>query len=262
MFQQLANSRHLPLLFSLQTRFQPAPPKQTHHKKDYTDLAPFYTSIETALLDKTDNAFTFPSPPSRTIVAYTDGSCPNNRTVSFDNPAEWGFTLISGHSLPPHPAVNDDWLHSWGKVRSEPTTFLPELPASNNTGELKALIDLFDYLLCFSDFQSGDIVTIYTDSQYAQSLLLSSSTPVSHHQLVILAQQYFTALRTVYRVHLLKVPSHEGIPGNELADSLAKRGVHSSGKLGRFSTTSSTSLRPPDIGFMKQTGHFFQLPLN
>ena len=248
-FQQLVNSRHLPLLFSLQTHFQPAPPKQMHQRKDYTDLVPFYNSIETALLDKTDNAFTFSSPPSRTIVAYTDGSCPNNRTVSFDNPAGWGFTLFSGQSLPPHPAVNADWLQSWGKVRSEPTIFLPELPGSNNTGELKALIELFDYLLYFSDFQKGDMVIIYTDSQYAQSLLLGSSTPVAHHQLVILAQQYFTALRTVYRVHLLKVPSHEGIPGNELADRLAKKGVHSSGKLGRFSTTPSTSLRPPDIGF-------------
>ena len=47
-FQQLVNSRHLPLLFSLQTHFQPAPPKQTHQKKDYTDLAPFYNSIETS----------------------------------------------------------------------------------------------------------------------------------------------------------------------------------------------------------------------
>ena len=68
-FQQLVNSRHLPLLFSLQTQFQPAPPKQSHHKKDYTDLASFYTTIETALLDKTDNTFSFPSSPSRTVVA-------------------------------------------------------------------------------------------------------------------------------------------------------------------------------------------------
>ena len=103
------------------------------------------------------------------------------------------------------------------------------------------------------------MVIIYTDSQYAQSLLLGSSTPVAHHQLVILAQQYFTALRTVYRVHLLKVPSHEGIPGNELADRLAKKGVHSSGKLGRFSTTPSTSLRPPDIGFNE--AHWTLLPV-
>ena len=108
---------------------------------------------------------------------------------------------------------------------------------------------MFDYLLYFSEFQRGDAVVVHTDSQYAQSLLLGSSTPVAHHQLFILAQQYFTALRTFYRVGLLKVPSHEGIPGNELADRLAKKGVHSSGKLGRLSTTPSASLRPPEIGF-------------
>ena len=103
-----------------------------------------------------------------------------------------------------HPSVTEDWITSWGKVRSEPTTYLPELPGSNNTGELKALIELFDYLLYYSNFHKGDSVIIYTDSQYALSLLLGSSTPVAHHQLVVLAQQYYTALPIYYRVQLLK----------------------------------------------------------
>ena len=40
--------------------------------------------------------------------------------------------------------VDSTWLQSWGKVRSTSTQYLPELPRSNNTGELKALIELFD----------------------------------------------------------------------------------------------------------------------
>ena len=132
--------------------------------------------------------FAFDHPPSTTIIAYTDGSCPNNRTVSFDNPAGWGFALTSGSSLPTHPPVDSTWLQSWGKVRSTPTQYLPELPGSNNTGELKALIQLFDFLLYHSAFRPGDALIIYTDSQYALSLLLGSSLPSTHHQLVVLAQ--------------------------------------------------------------------------
>ena len=66
-------------------------------------------------------------------------------------------------------------------------------------------------------------------------LILGDSLPNTHHQLVTLAQQYFTALRTLHHVTLSKVAGHSGIIGNELADSLAKKGVNEYGSLGRFS---------------------------
>ena len=103
--------------------------------------------------------------------------------------------LLSLRVLPTHPPVDSTWLQSWGKVRSTPTQYLPELPGSNNTGELKALMQLFDFLLYHSAFRPGDALIIYTDSQYALSLLLGSSLPTTHHQLVVLAQKYYTALR-------------------------------------------------------------------
>ena len=62
-----------------------------------------------------------------------------------------------------------------------------------------------------------------------------------------LAQQYYTGLRTVFYVELVKVPSHVGVPGNQLADSLAKRGVTSYGQTGRFSSRSP--LNPPQLGY-------------
>ena len=189
--------------------------------------------------------FAFEHPSSTTIIAYTHGSCPNNRTVSFDNPAGSGFALASGPPLPAHPPKDATWLQSLGKVRATPTQYL-------HTGELKALIELFDYLLYHSPFQKGDDPTVYTDSQCALTLLLGSSIPTAHHQLVVLAQKYYTALRCCHRVSLRKVPSREGIPGNELADALAKRSVHSFGTLGRFSSSPSQSLQPADTGFDKQ----------
>ena len=117
----------------------------------------------------------------------------------------------------------------------------------------KALIELFDFLLYLSPFQTEDSVTLDTDSQYALSLLMGSSIPATHHQLFVFAQHYFTALRCCYKVKILKVPSHEGIPGNDLADRFANRGVTSFDSLGRFFSSPSAPLRPPEVGFNQQS---------
>ena len=58
------------------------------------------------------------------------------------------------------------------------------------TGELRALIELFDYQL-----PRGSRIDVHTDSQYAMRLILGDSVPNTHHQLVALAPPYFTALR-------------------------------------------------------------------
>ena len=52
-----------------------------------------------------------------------------------------------------------------------------------------------------------------------------------------------------YRTVIVKVASHVGVPGNELADTLAKRGVLSRSSIGRFSSTPPQSLTPPSIDF-------------
>ena len=111
------------------------------------------------------------------------------------------------------------------------------------------LVELFDYLLYYANYPRGSRIIVYTDSQYARDLLLGSSIPTSHPQLVHLAQQYFVALRTQYHVDLRKVPSHVGIPGNEIADRQAKQGIYTRSTLGRFSTTPAASLSPPDMGY-------------
>ena len=92
-------------------------------------------------------------------------------------------------------------------------------------------------------------MVIHTDSQYVLSLLQGSSLPTTHPQLVSLAQQYYTACRTQFRLTIRKVPGHYGVPGNEIADRLAKRGVTSVGTVGRYSTSPSRPLQPPEIGF-------------
>ena len=178
------------------------------------------------------------------ILAYAAGSCPNNQIVSFDNPAGWGFALTLSGSTTQHPPTDATWHQAWGPVKTIPTDIVHPLPGSNNTGELKAIIGLFDYLLYYSPFSETDQLTIYTDSQYVFSILQGDALPATHHQLVTAAQKYYTVTRCKYRTTLLKVFSHIGIPGNELADRLAKRGVYSRSDIGRFSCPRTQSLSP------------------
>ena len=152
---------------------------------------------------------------------------------------------------PAEPTQNTCWEVSYGPVKTTPTDInvLPEVWGSNNTGELKALIELFDYLLYCANLPSRSDITIFTDSEYARRLILGDSLPNTHHQLVTLAQQYYTALRTIHYVTLSKVAGHSGVIGNELADSLAKKGVTEYGSLGRFSGPRTAALSPPDVGY-------------
>ena len=247
-FQQAVNTRHLPLTFTVRTHRLPPPVPAEAPKRDFTQLGAFYDAVETQVLSLTGNHMTPPinSDPSFFVVAYTDGSCPNNRCVSYDNPAGWGFA-ITVHSADVHPPLASTWVVSYGSVRANPLSGHDPVVGSNNTGELKGLIELFDYLLHYTSYAIGTSIIIYTDSQYAADLLRGSSVPNSHPQLVALSQKYFTALRTQYNVALRKIPSHKGIPGNEIADVAANKGVYSHSSIGRFSTYPTSGLSPPDL---------------
>ena len=127
------------------------------------------------------------------------------------------------------------------------------IDGSNNTGEMRAVIELFDYILHYSALPQASELRIFIDSQYVIRSLLGDQPPSTHHQLVELALQYFTALRTQHFVVLIQVSSHIGILGNEIADTLARRGVSSYGSLGRFSLPQNPASFPSSCGI--------QLPL-
>ena len=99
------------------------------------------------------------------------------------------------------------------------------LDCSNNTGEMRAITELFDYILYYSLLPSGSEIRVFIDSEYVIRSLLGDQLLSTHHQLVELAQQCVTALRTTHSMQLVKVSSHIGIAGNELADPLSKTGV-------------------------------------
>ena len=253
-FQQAVNTRHLPLIMQICGRIPSKTPTKTEPKLDFSHTSKFYAQVEAELLHMVGNSFELIF-SDRYCEAFTDCSCPNNRVVGPDNPAGWGFALTP--SPIDNPGPSREWLTSRGPVKSQPTddSILPDVYGSNNTGELRVLIELFDYLLRYSRLPRGSHVNIHTDSQCAMRLILGDSVPATHHQLVSLAQQYYTAVRAQYRVNLYKVEAHVGIYGNELADSLAalaKAGITPFGVLGRFQGPRARPLNPPDIGFNQE----------
>ena len=251
-FQQLINSRHLPLLFTYRSIFSARLPFQTEPKLDYSQTSQFYEALEADLLASTGNNIYSSPTTTDVLVIYRDDSCPNNRTIGPDNPAGWGFALYISH-IPfiSHIPVDEHWSSSYGRVKNIPIDehALAPLDGSNNTGEMRAIIELFDFILFYSYLPQGSTIEVFIDSTYVIRILQGDQFPSTRHQLVELSLQCFTALRTIYKINLHKVSSHIGIPGNEFADSLAKRGVNSFEELGRFSPLRTQSLIPPQIGY-------------
>ena len=110
------NTRHLPLFFSYSSSFISSSSTHTEPKLDFSRTSDFYHSVESSLLASTNNSTCSLPHTSSSLVAYTDGSCPNNRTVGPDNPAGWGFSLyVSSSPFTTHqPVIGSSCDHSPG----------------------------------------------------------------------------------------------------------------------------------------------------
>jgi len=137
------------------------------------------------------------------IIMYTDGACSGN-----PGPGGWGAVLMSGEH------------------RKE--IFGGERETTNNRMEMMAIIRGAEVL------KRGCSVDIYTDSKYVlqgmtewlegwkkRGWKTASKKPVKN---VDLWQRLEQALDR-HEVNWNWVKGHSGVPGNELADELARRGI-------------------------------------
>jgi ribonuclease HI len=137
------------------------------------------------------------------VVMYTDGACSGN-----PGPGGWGAVLMSG------------------KHRKE--LFGGERETTNNRMEMMAVI-------CGAEaLKRGCSVAIHTDSTYVMKGMTewvegwkkrgwrtASKQPVKN---VDLWQRLETALDR-HKVNWYWVKGHSGVPGNERADELARKGI-------------------------------------
>ena len=170
------------------------------------------------------------------------------RIVSPDNPAGWGFAAAILLRNPPKIHIG-----RFPTARSKP--HLQMSLFSLKSGVQITQVNLRRLLSCLIIFFIMPISPLVLISRSTQTLNMPCALSWEI-QLVTLAQQCFTALRTLHHVTLSKVAGHSGILGNKLADSLAK-GIHEYGFLGRFSGHCTAALSPPDTILCPTSGKTF-----
>lgn len=129
------------------------------------------------------------------VVVFADGACSGN-----PGPAGLGV------------AVFED-----GAKKRELSEFLGV--GTNNIAELTAILRV-------AEQYAGEerMVEIHTDSSYAIGVLTKGWKAKANPELVAKTK---TALAKLGAVHLVYVPGHSGVAGNELADALAVAAVQS-----------------------------------
>ena len=155
---------------------------------------------------------------------YLDGSCPDQHSVSFSNPAGWGVYFAT---------LNLDFF---GPVGSLP--FL--VKGSNNTAELQAPLEAISYILDTPSIPTN--IHFHFDSQYVIDILQGLSLPSANLQLATLLLDYYTHLSAIASITIHKVKPHTGIPGNERADINADNGVTRRTSIGRYASFPPASL--------------------
>ena len=154
---------------------------------------------------------------------YTDGS-------SFRNPGRAGLGVFGHAHLPPLPRGPPPALINPSSTPVKPYYCSMDIgPKSNNAAELHALMHALahalDHLLKqnFPAFIKN--IRIFIDNQYAIKTTVKEWVAKSNLDLIHQAQTLLCRLKQRFPTHLLWVPGHAQIPGNEIADWLAKRGA-------------------------------------
>ena len=159
----------------------------------------------------------------RALYIYVDGSCEENRNVTSQTPAGWGFCVISGDSGIGRGG-GDVVLEKSGPVVTDVSAdgFLGAEVGSNNTAELSAIAQAMRWLLT----EGGDQgVVIRGDSQYALSISSGEWRAKANKALADSARSLWSEVSSLRSLRAEHVRAHRGHRWNERADHLAFRAM-------------------------------------
>ena len=159
----------------------------------------------------------------RALYIYVDGSCEENRNVTSQTPAGWGFCVISGDSGIGRGG-GDVVLEKSGPVVTDVSAdgFLGAEVGSNNTAELSAIAHAMRWLLT----EGGDQgVVIRGDSQYAPRISSGEWRAKANKALADSARSLWSEVSSLRSLRAEHVRAHRGHRWNERADHLAFRAM-------------------------------------
>ncbi|MBC88633.1 MAG: hypothetical protein CMB12_05075 [Euryarchaeota archaeon] len=165
------------------------------------------------------NSAVVDTPP---VSIYIDGSCIENRNVTADTAAGWGFVVVIGDRGVGR-GTGDLMHESSGPVITNPNSdeWLGAEVGSNNTGELSAMVHALRWILV--NCSKGE-VTIRADSMYALRITDGAWSAKANKKLAHLSQELWKEVAQVVDLHNAHVKAHSGHRWNERADHLAYRG--------------------------------------
>ena len=150
---------------------------------------------------------------------FTDGAGPVQGVAPF---AGWGVAIWEGSSQSPVPTVE-----LFGPVCLTPgeERWSGAISATNNVGELTAIIEALLWLEGEAPGQPEVPATIYYDSTYAYTAITGQTKPQENQALVGQAQLVLQRIQRIRPVDFVFVKGHSGNTGNDHADQLAGRGA-------------------------------------
>ncbi len=157
------------------------------------------------------------------IYLYVDGSCEENRNVTSETPAGWGFCIIEGDSGLGKGHGELVYEES-DKVETDKYSkyFLGAAVGSNNTAELSAIAYALRWLLMEGTNRPA---VIRGDSQYAMNITMGKWKAKANRDLAKRVQQLWLEVRKIRVVECEHVKAHRGHRWNERADHLAFRAM-------------------------------------
>lgn len=157
------------------------------------------------------------------IYIYVDGSCEENRNVTSETPAGWGFCVIEGDNGLGKGHGNLIYEES-GKVitNRDSKLFLGAEVGSNNTAELSAIAHALRWILLEN---SGKDVIIKGDSQYAMNITMGKWKVKANRQIADRVQQIWKEVLSIRTIGFEHIKAHRGHRWNERADHLAFRAM-------------------------------------